>query len=309
MKKLIAFTHISGDEQWKATADGLRENLRQFDIELVIDVGDTAPAHNAIDLHLQYSLRDAAFLDFSRSETRKILYLDAEVRMHKPLPAYWQDDISVVFYNRGRDFKQTGADGSSYVFPINTGQGIWNRQGIEAYNKGVDACLQNIDGLGFYDEEAYISQFLTFEHVKSYIAMDRIKDEGCEASRGLWVTDNTIFTHPSLHNISIYYNNSNSIGIPNITSEYFIAHYSPDDLSSALALRNFMLCYGMMEKLPFEPETAFELANKPPANLPQGLSRRSDPCYVYKDWIFCPSLRLLSPSHIWPNLCWNMVDN
>lgn len=309
MKNLVAFTNISCDDEWKSTADGLKDNLKKFDIDLVINISDADRAATITDLQKQYSLRDSAFLSFARSENRRILYLDAEVRMHQPLPLSWEDDVTVAFYVQGRDIKCTGADGFPYRFPINTGQGIWNKQGVSAYEEAVNQCLANIGGLGFYDEEAYIADYLDFDHVRSRIAMNRVQDTGCEATRGLWLTDKTIFTHPYLHNIKNYEMASNNMGIPTMTGEYFLAHFSPEDLSAARALLDFMLRYGIVEKLPFEPETAFSLATKPPANIPIGLARRSDPCYVIKDWIFCPSLGLLAPANIWSEASWNMIGN
>lgn len=309
MKNLVAFTNISCDDEWKSTAYELKDNLKRFDIDLVINISDADRANNVTDLQKQYSIRDSAFLAFARSENRRILYLDAEVRMHQTLPPAWHDDVTVVFYVQGRDIRCTGADGCLYKFPINTGQGIWNKQGVSAYEKAVDACLENINGLGFYDEEAYIADYLDFDHIKSKIAMNRIQDKGCEATRGFWLTDKTIFTHPYLHNVKNYDMASNNMGIPTMTSEYFLAHFCPEDLSVAKSLLDFMLKYGIVDQLPFEPETAFSLATNPPANIPSGLSRRSDPCYVIKDWIFCPTLSLLAPSNIWSKSSWNMIGN
>ncbi|NBP64782.1 MAG: hypothetical protein EBU66_09000 [Bacteroidetes bacterium] len=111
MRDIIAFTNISDDPYWCEQAEGLRQNLYSFGIDLVINKQPVAKATDLVSLQDQYHRRDAAFVDFASRERRRVLYLDAEVRMHKSLPQHWMDDITVAFYFYGRKITSKGVDG------------------------------------------------------------------------------------------------------------------------------------------------------------------------------------------------------
>jgi hypothetical protein len=308
MRDIIAFTNISDDPYWCEQAEGLRQNLYSFGIDLVINKQPVAKATDLVSLQDQYHRRDAAFVDFASRERRRVLYLDAEVRMHKSLPQHWMDDITVAFYFYGRKITSKGVDGIDYEFAINTGQGIWNKDGKHAYEKTIIQALEHLDKLGFYDEEAFIASNLG-PHIREELCMERRYDYGCAATRGFWITENTVFTHPYLHNINHYYKGINSLEMTFITEEFFLAHFSPTDLPLADKVMN-LLQEGKndswtTENLPLEGLT-FSLNTQPPKFLPKHLKKSNAPCYMILDWIFCPNLMLTAPISEWDNNAWTI---
>lgn len=308
MHDIVAFTNISDDPYWCDQSDELKENLLKFDIDLIINKQQVSRANDLRSLQDHYHRRDAAFVDFAIREKRRVLYLDAEVRMHKPLLDKWMDDVTVAFYFYGRHVTTVGKDGLNYEFAVNTGQGIWNSDGKVAYAKTIDQALEGLDKLGFYDEEAFIAGNLG-PHVKEEICLERRKDHGCSATRGFWRTENTIFTHPYLHNITYYYQRSNNLSVITIPEEFFLAHFSPDDLEFAikilLLLKSRSPDQWSIYDLPIEGLT-FSLNSNPPKLLPPSFHKSDAPCYLIKDWIFCPQLLLTAPSYEWKNNAWTI---
>jgi hypothetical protein len=308
MHDIVAFTNISDDPYWCDQAQRLQENLSRFDIDLVVNKQAVSRASDLKSLQAHYHRRDAAFIDFAMQEQRRVLYLDAEVRMHKPLLNKWMDDVTVAFYFYGRHVTSLGKDGLDYEFAINTGQGIWNAAGKSAYARTIDQALENLDTLGFYDEEAFIAANRG-PHVKEELCLERRRDHGCAATRGFWVTDKTIFTHPYLHNITYYYQGANTLSVTTITEEFFLAHFSPDDLDFALRILQLLKSrkpdQWSINHLPIEGLT-FALSSNPPRLLPSAFIKSDAACYLIKDWIFCPQLMLTSPLDEWKNNAWTI---
>ena len=311
MHDVVAFTNISQDPYWCDQAEGLKENLKRFNIDLVINKIQKDAANDDDSLRDHYMHRVEGFLDFGRSETRRVFFLDAEVRMHQPLPVRWLDNVNVAFHVHGRTINLTGIDGKTYTLAINTGQGIWNKSGQMDFRRAFDQALDSLDKLGYYEEEAFIKDHLG-DHLVEKLSLDRFSDVDCAAARGFWVNDHTILTHPYLHNIKFFFSNPNRLGINRITKEFFVAHFSPDDLTLARKIAKLLRSGKDLEKwstneLPIE-EITFPISARPPKFLPDQIKNSDANCYKIKDWFFCPQLLLTAPISEWDNNAYQIRD-
>ena len=301
---LVAFASISDDDYWNGQAEELRDNLRPLGIDLVVAHNRSPQAKVARDLNIHYSERDNNFIDFCSTERRRILYLDAEVRLLRPLPAAWMDDVSVVFYHHGREMFSN----NRRCF-INTGQGIWNKDGQGWYKLAADRAAAEISSMGYYEEEAFLHEYLG-DHIKARLCMDRRSDDGCEATRGFWKTKDTVINHPYLQNISYYFRDENKLGIPAITEEFFVAHFSPHDINTADMIWQRMITGDARtwksDGLPIDEVVT--LGKDYPGNLTKRSSLDPLICYSSLGWKFCPALKLLSPIDQWNSTAWTIDD-
>ena len=306
MTGLIAFTLATEDDFWQSQAYSLRENLKKFGLELIIGkMGATAV--DVSSYNDAWSIKDNVFFDFASQEKNRILFLDAEVRMHRHLPQQWLDDHRSVLF----EVNPVRVDGYGFnrrsriklLFPnsINTVQGIWDKAGIDAYKKGVEYARSEdiVDDLGFHYPEPWIKQFID-DYIPAVLSFDRVQFPDAEATRGVWVTGSTIFTHPMLHRIEIFRrSNNNKIG-----KNKFLNHYQYD-LANGLKICDKLKTASSWDPVDIKLDLlenygyVFPLNQRPPENLSPSIKRRNFFCYSSGGWIFCPRIGLLSPCDLW----------
>ncbi len=306
MTGLIAFTLATEDDFWQSQAYSLKENLKKFGLELIIgNMG--ARAVDTSSYNDAWGIKDNAFFDFASQEKNRILFLDAEVRMHRHLPQHWLDDRrSVLFESKAVRVNYNGFNRRSRIdvpWPeniINTGQGIWDKAGVDAYKKGVEYARSEdiVDGNGFHYPEPWISQFID-DYIPACLSWDREQLPDTEATRGVWVTGSTIFTHPMLHRIEILRKSNNRIG-----KKRFLNHYQ-SDLANGLKICEQMKTVSSWDPADIKLDLldnygyVFPLNQRPPENLSPSIKRRNFLCYSSGGWIFCPMIGFLSPCDLW----------
>ena len=301
MTGLIAFTVATEDDFWQSQAYSLSENLKNFGLELII--GKMACARATYSTYSDaYALKNKTFFDFASQEKNRILFLDAEVRMHRHLPQQWLDDHRSVLFEkkRFRKYIQQYERNNTIIYQdatsINTGQGIWNKAGIDAYKKGAEwARAQDItDFVGFHCPEPWITRFIN-DYIPAVLSFDREHIPDGEATRGVWVSGSTIFTHPDIHQTGQY---------AKLGKTRFLNHYQCD-LANGLKI-----CEKLKNGSSWDPADikldllknygyVFPLNQRPPENLSPSIKRRNFLCYSSGGWIFCPRIGLLSPCDIW----------
>jgi len=306
MTGLIAFTLATEDDFWQSQAYSLKENLKKFGLELIIgNMGDRAV--DVSSYNDAWGIKDNAFFDFASQEKNRILFLDAEVRMHRHLPQQWLDDHrSVLFESKPARVDYTGFNRRSRIdvlWPetvINTGQGIWDKAGVDAYKKGIEYARSEdiVDGHGFHYPEPWIYQFID-DYIPACLSWDREQLPDAEASRGVWISGSTIFTHPMLHRIEIFHKTNNKLG-----KKRFLNHYRYD-LANGLKICDKLKTVSSWDPADIKLDLVknhgyvFPLNQRPPENLSPSIKRRNFLCYSSGGWIFCPVIGFLSPCDLW----------
>lgn len=137
----------------------------------------------------------------------KAMRLDAEVRLHKPLPQRWLD-CDNVFFQPWPLIKYP------VYHAMNTGHMIVGQSGL-SFLKILRECMiasippdgdtkQPIAGHAAHIEEEFCSaialKLSNVPYIHERLCYDRRLHANCAANRGLWLEENTILTHPTLHN-------------------------------------------------------------------------------------------------------------
>jgi len=308
MTGLIAFTLATEDDFWQSQAYSLRENLKKFGLELIIGKMACARATCDITYSDAYAQKNETFFDFASQEKNRILFLDAEVRMHRHLPQQWLNDHRSVLFEVKPLRKNLWHNRSNNTIiylndpTINTGQGIWNKAGVDAFKKGAEwARTQDITDFCWYPPacpEPWITQFID-DYIPAVLSSERVQLPDAEASRGIWVSESTIFTHPELHRLEILRNSGNTIG-----KKRFLNHYQYD-LANGLKICEQMKTVSSWDPVDIKLDLlenygyVFPLNQRPPENLSPSIKRRNFFCYSSGGWIFCPMIGFLSPCDLW----------
>lgn len=137
----------------------------------------------------------------------KVMKLDAEIRLHQPLPQHWLD-CDNVFFEPWPLIKDP------VYLAMNTGQMIVGRSGLPFLDLSKQCIIASIPSDGdtrqpsaghaaHIDDEIYSAIALKLSHIPyihEKLCYDRLLNANCAANRGLWVEENTILTHPTIHN-------------------------------------------------------------------------------------------------------------
>lgn len=300
MSNIIAYVTVTEDDFWQNHAAELRDNLAQFGLELYIDTVSRSRIES-FDLESKYSMCDHAFIEFAEQESRRVLLLNAEIRMHKPMPQEWIDsNLSVIFYNKPRSL---GID-------INNGQGIWDRMGVAAYRRAMDVVRER--GLTQEEVEENTVEWLG-PHIKASMSLDRFVEPDAEATRGYWIGPSTVFTHPYIDGLALRARRTLLVDpvtqMPYLRHRDFINHFSPDDEQLTarvydLVLRNIKIWSPY--ELPLTGPVR-DIKEDMPGNLFK-LPGGNHLVYSIDDWKFCPSLGLLAPQVDWPQHAYKIAE-
>lgn len=314
MTSIIAFTVVSKDDFWQEKASQLKDHLRSHNIELVICSLDDPPSTSLDDRSRYYYLKDSNFIEFARQEQRRRIWLiDAEVRLVRPLPKEWiESNKSVIFYH---DIN-TRSDEDRIV---NVGHCIFDRPFVKLYKQAIElAQAAKNSGNETYDIERHIHKIPFPNHIKTVICMDRRKatpDCKSTASRGSFVSDHTILTHPYDHNFKL-----RPKSLPALTADMdidsFYNHFSPHDITIAHTVCDLLLKgnddHAFWSKLDIDRfDNGLHMATLG-SMLPQEMNHRVFMlpflCYSLLGWIFCPRLQLLAPKDDWVTRAYKLVD-
>lgn len=297
MSAIIAYVTVTEDAFWQGQAAELKDNLAAFGLELYIDtVSKTKIESN--DLESKYHMCDHAFVKFAQQESRRILLLNAEIRMHKPLPQAWIDsDSSVIFYNKPR----LGVD-------INNGQGIWNKNGVAAYQRAMDIVSSN--DWPQEDVEDNTVQWLE-PHIKASMSLDRFAEPDADATRGYWVGSKTIFTHPYIDGLSLRSKKHKQLDpvtkMPLLRHRDFINHFSPNDDAVLRSVYQQLVSLQKSIKGVALDATVVELEMDLPGNLTIK-PKSTHLVYQVAGWKLCPSLGLVAPKEDWASQAWRLAE-
>lgn len=137
----------------------------------------------------------------------KVMRMDAEVRIHKPLPQIWLDSENVLFQPWPLLKKP-------FYIATNTGQMILSESGIP-FLKTLKQCMQAMippdgdtslksSGENHVIEDEWPSSIAialsNLQFHQERLSHDRRLNANCAANRGLWLEGDTVLTHPALHN-------------------------------------------------------------------------------------------------------------
>lgn len=316
MTPIVAFTVVSKDDFWQEKADQLKHHLSKHGIDLVICSLDDPPVNSRDDRPRYYYLKDINFVDFAKQDRRRRIWLiDAEVRLVRPLPSTWlESPKSVIFYHDVHT-------NSNEDRIINTGHCIFDRSFIKFYAQAIEMAKAAAPTEGSYDIERHIHKIPLPDHIKEIICMDRIRAvPGCRstASRGLFVLDKTILTHPYHHNFRNRTKNAYYSLVPAIDKEAFYDHFSPLSLATACKVADLLLaCNDDLDawnQLGIDGFDNGELVKSFNKIMPESLNQngslsRPYKCYTLLDWIFCPKLQLFAPRDEWPQRSYKLIDS
>ena len=300
MTDIIAYVTVTEYDFWQGQAHELKHNLAEFGLELYIDTVNRSRIES-FDLDSKYSMCDHAFIEFAEQETRRILLLNAEIRMHRPMPQDWIDsDLSVIFYNKPR----LGID-------INNGQGIWDSMGVSAYRRAMDIVRER--GLTQEEVEENTVQWLG-PHIKASMSLDRFAEPDADATRGYWRGPSTVFTHPYIDGLSLRAARTKLkdavTKIPLLRHRDLINHFSPDDENLARIIYDHMLHKKFAKwstaDLPMSGPVT-DILSDPPGNL-FTVPGNNHLVYSISDWKFCPSLGLCAPVLDWPRSAYKIAE-
>lgn len=218
---------------------------------------------------------------------KKILRVDAEIRMHQALPQTWLDADNVLFQ------PWPLVKYPVYV-AINTGHMVLSSSGIKFLQTLKECMLAMIppdmdtrmpaSGEGHHIEDEWPSAIAIrlsgIEYLQEQLCHDRRLNANCAVNRGTWVEPNTVLTHPSIHNWDWIGAGLNT-KMAEVEHQTFTNHFGPDwelkkvDLvAKLLNLKNSNI------------------------NLWQGLGAEqiNDQEIRIEDWLFNPSQGLVKPA-------------
>lgn len=194
------------DDKFMPFAVEQADNMRQFGIEH--EIIRLPPQTYGTDLWVL--LTDETIKAIKRHG--KIMRLDAEVRLLKPMPDRWHQASNVLFFINPMITHP-------WYTPVNSGQIILDESAIgflEALKTLTMALIPpGHDGtmpLGQFDDEDMINPALAItkmEYLKEVIEYDRRDDSEAACTRGEWFTPHTILKHGFMHNwnIGAHFNN------------------------------------------------------------------------------------------------------
>lgn len=300
MNDIIAYVTVTEDDFWQSQAQELQHNLGEFGLELYIDTVNRDRIES-FDLDSKYSMCDHAFIEFAEQESRRVLLLNAEIRMHRPMPQDWIDSgLSVIFYNKPR----LGTD-------INNGQGIWDKSGVAAYRRAMDIVRER--GLTQEEVEENTVEWLG-PHVRASMSLDRFVEPDADATRGYWRGPSTVFTHPYIDGLALRASRTMLIDpvtkIPLLRHRDLINHFSPDDEQLTRTVYDHMLhnksARWSTADLPIAGPVT-DINTDAPGNLDIAPGSNH---LVYKiaDWKFCPSLGLCAPVIDWARSAYKIAE-
>lgn len=227
------------DEKMMSIAAEQSENINQFGLKHeIISIPEVKEYDTALWLHLVDLTIDAI------NKHGKIMRLDAEVRIHKPLPQNWLDNDNVFFQSYPLVKKP-------YFIALNTGQIILGKSGLE-FCRTLKECMlalippdgnTYLEGRGEHIEDevpsAIAIRLSRVNYVQEYLKMDRMNDKPCAANRGTWVEDSTILTHPSIHNWE--YAGSGLQPVDQVTNMTVVLNHFSGDARLAMLIINLMM--------------------------------------------------------------------
>lgn len=285
--KPVAVTFV--DDKMMNIAVEQSENMKQFGLDHeIINISDVG----AYDTHLWIHLADLMMDAINRHG--KIMRLDAEVRLHKPLPQHWLDNDNVFF--QPYPFIK-----SPYFAAMNTGQMIVGRSGLE-FCRLLKECMiglippdgdTNLDGTGHHIADDIVTSAIAIrvsgvEYVQEYLKMDRTIDKVCAANRGNWIEESTILTHPTIHNWN--YHGAGMLPLMELVPASIIMNHFQGDVGIAR----------LIIKL---------LRDRNQGNMWDKLARRLDDGWCAAGgWYFQPSTGLCAPEEHWPH-CLRRIED
>lgn len=331
MDRLIACTWVT--DGYLDLALEQTENLARFNIEHVI-IRDpiSQQDHDTptfINKHPFIVTKDRAQCDFLRSlpaRYSRVLFLDAEIRLHQPIPDHW--NRTVLWHNNpvwlsGR---------SRYMKRINVGQMIWHREDENLFRDSISFALNELPG---YDIEmaidAIIGDDIQIEFLrgvwfpKLYQGYSAARDHRDYAnSQGLdrynprivgtmafldtktatagysRYDESIILTHPPLYRKKLeILHEHNDREIMSMFIEHFLVAVSNNDTIAAWKLFHWFN----------KGSTGGDLAATDVGDLVSCWPQNIDPIYQghlghhrvyrYKEWLLCPSLSLAAPADHW----------
>ena len=163
----------------------------------------------------------------------KIMRVDAEIRMHKSLPNSWLESNNVLF-------QPWPLLKDPFYIAINTGHMILSEDAIPFLETLKECMLAMIPpdgdtslparGQGCHVEDEWPSgiaiRLSKIRFLQERLCHDRRLHAGCAINRGLWIEDNTILTHPSIHNWDWPGAGLNGI-MDNFHHSVFVNHFGP----------------------------------------------------------------------------------
>ena len=209
----------------------------------------------------------------------KIMRLDAEVRMHRPLPDSWLAADNVLF-------EPYPIVKHPWYIAINTGHMILSESSIpflDILKECILACIPPdgdtglpASGHGHQIEDEWPSaialRLSKINYVKERLCHDRRLGAGCAVNRGLWLEPQTVLTHPAIHNWS-WYGAGLHLKANEITETMFVNHFAPQaDLKKVIMIAELLI------------------RQNGNANLWRSIGREiSGGIYECDGWIFSPS--------------------
>lgn len=163
----------------------------------------------------------------------KIFRVDAEIRMHRPLPAAWLDADNVLF-------QPWPLIKEPFYVAINTGHMILSQQGIGFLETLKECMLAMIPpdgdtnlvtkGKEHHIEDEWPSgiaiRLSKLRFLQERLCHDRRLGANCAISRGLWLEENTVLTHPGIHNWDWAGAGLNH-DMAQVLHPVFVNHYAP----------------------------------------------------------------------------------
>lgn len=205
--KPVAITFA--DSKFTLLAQKQKENFNSFGLKHV-----TVPLEDqAYGIELWIKLLD---LTVEAINTHgRIFRVDSEIRLLQELKFDWYDSNVLFHINHPTNI-------------INTGHMILDRSAIPFLNKLKEMTIAMIPkdysggALPFDDEDATMEaiQATKMEHIVEIIDYNRTDTSEAACTRGSWSTDETIFTHPFMHNWDIAGHNMSA-------REIFRNHFRP----------------------------------------------------------------------------------
>lgn len=216
----------------------------------------------------------------------KVMRLDAEVRIHRPLPQHWLDNGNVLF-------EPYPLIKEPFYTAINTGQIIFDESGLEFLRILKECMLSMIPpdddttltsmGEGYHVEDELPSCFAIrlskIKYVKERLKFERRLPLACAANRGTWLDEGTVLTHPAMHNWS-WVGGGKFHRFDSIRDDVFLCHYDGDIIKGEFLIKMMKSGDGPMW-----------------AKITKEISRG-----IYEDggWIFNPKDCTLAPKEFWP---------
>lgn len=266
------------DDKMLPYAEEQRENVKSFGLEhTIIRIPDVESYTPELWVHMFDLTVDAIY------EYGKILRLDAEIRLHKPLPEEWIKNDNVFF----RPYPIT----KKPYFIINGGQIILGKSSLE-FCRMLKECMlamvppgSSLSDTDFHFDDEYPATFAArlsqVEYVQEHLKMDRSFPMKCSVNRGTWLEDSTIMTHPSLHNWT--YSNSGMYPLDNVVPQSVIINHFDGELDVALLVVKLMM-----------DQKSGSIWNKLAEPVRDGW-------YYVGGWFFNPETGFCAPKENWPH--------